>query len=323
MPRYSNSRRGYPGGHKWSGEKTWFREISLDENGIQEVTTETYPEYLQQLAPILQQYGINYGEIVLKYKTEGYHLPSSMYGGPDQTGWAEEGDEENILSHAYILGVDLSNGRSKKYPMPDEIANALDEIFADEVNDMETEIDEGVNKMKSEYRKHFKFGSTPSINQIAGFISDEVDNPNGVLNEGFGGLRNAYGPDEVTYEDDEVLLGETVDGMPIWGSVVYTGTVHVSGGWAPATRGYSGDTPPEYPEVEIGEISMELVGVYDDDGNPAEPPENWKEAALVEFEKHGRDNMEEEASSGLTSDSHTYSEPDYDYDAEPPNDWGA
>lgn len=51
----------------------------------------------------LAEYHLDYAELVIEFRSKGYHSPMSMYGGPDNLGWPEEGSDERSLESAYLL----------------------------------------------------------------------------------------------------------------------------------------------------------------------------------------------------------------------------
>lgn len=74
-------------------------------------------------------------ELIIEFKSSGYHQPMSMYGGPDRLGWPEEGEDERELVHAYLS--DWMNRRQIELPL--DVQKKLFEHYADAIQEVELE----------------------------------------------------------------------------------------------------------------------------------------------------------------------------------------
>jgi hypothetical protein len=65
-------------------------------------------------------------ELVIEFVSSGYHESASMYGGPDNLGWEENGGEDRQLSHVYLNG--------DEYPeLSKELQEAIFDFYRDRV----------------------------------------------------------------------------------------------------------------------------------------------------------------------------------------------
>lgn len=83
------------------------------------------------LNSILQKSGEEDANLVLEFKSSGYHQPMSMYGGPDRLGWPEEGDEERFVYNAYL---EFGNN---KFILSKGFNEAFDVMFETEIYESE------------------------------------------------------------------------------------------------------------------------------------------------------------------------------------------
>ena len=123
---------------RFSGNGQWIREIAISEDGrtIFDIETEIDEPVFQPLLPLMRAAKIDYCELVVEFSVKGYHTPSSMYGGPDRMGWAEEGDEERTIEGVYLWA------NQQKIKIPDAIANPILTKFDKEIEEKEYKADE-------------------------------------------------------------------------------------------------------------------------------------------------------------------------------------
>jgi hypothetical protein len=79
-------------------------------------------------------------ELLIKFRSQGYYEPASMYGGPDRLGWPEEGDDERTLVNAKLVigfGADLHT-----VDIDDDLSAELFELLFSDVQGAELESDE-------------------------------------------------------------------------------------------------------------------------------------------------------------------------------------
>ena len=72
-----------------------------------------------------------YPELVIEFTSSGYYEPASMYGGADRLGWPEEGDDERLLSRAYLL-----DGRCE-VELPPDVQAKLFDLYEDRIYEVE------------------------------------------------------------------------------------------------------------------------------------------------------------------------------------------
>lgn len=70
-------------------------------------------------------------ELVIEFTSSGYYQPKSMYGGSDRLGWPASGDDERLLSRAYLL-----DGKNE-VELPSEVQAKLFELYEDRINEVE------------------------------------------------------------------------------------------------------------------------------------------------------------------------------------------
>lgn len=80
--------------------------------------------------------GIGDAELIIEFTSTGYNDPGSMYGGPDNLGWPPEGDDERLLSNAY-LKVD-----NQVVKLPQRLQNVLFNIYIQQIEAVELEYDD-------------------------------------------------------------------------------------------------------------------------------------------------------------------------------------
>lgn len=66
----------------------------------------------------------------IRFRAIGYRLEASMYGGPDQTGWPAEGDEERTLESMKAFDIDLN-----PIVLTESEQQAIFEMFQSEVDE--------------------------------------------------------------------------------------------------------------------------------------------------------------------------------------------
>lgn len=117
----------------WDTKGTFFVELYVHDDGIvYETATDKPNRSIQALLPLLQQVD-GYGELVIEFRSKGYHDPGSRYGGPDNLGYPPEGDDERTLLQAYIYNS------PHKIPVPPQLAQQLWDTYEEQI--YEAEID--------------------------------------------------------------------------------------------------------------------------------------------------------------------------------------
>jgi len=74
-------------------------------------------------------------DLEICFTSRGYYQSMSMYGGPDQCGWPEEGDDERTLD-CMIVYVHKDTGKIAT-ALPKELADELFEFFREDVDHQE------------------------------------------------------------------------------------------------------------------------------------------------------------------------------------------
>ena len=70
-------------------------------------------------------------ELVIEFVSSGYYEPASMYGGSDRLGWPEDGDDERLLSRAYLI-----DGR-REVELPPDVQQQLFDLYEDRIYEVE------------------------------------------------------------------------------------------------------------------------------------------------------------------------------------------
>ena len=86
-------------------------------------------------AALLAPYHVGDTELVIEFKSSGYYLPASTYGGSDHLGWAAEGDDERTLTRAF-----LTDGEDLPRAVQEEVFDLLHEEV--DAQELDTEPDE-------------------------------------------------------------------------------------------------------------------------------------------------------------------------------------
>lgn len=154
---------------KWDINHYTSVELFMDDGVVYDSSDETN-DTIQKLAPVLSKVPDQYGELVLHFRSQGYHEPMSMYGGPDNLGWPEEYDDERTLLQAVL------EAGGKKIEIPAPLNEELFQQYINEVNEEEL----------PDYDDYYE-----DVNKLANAITEDPDIPGGVperpveANQGF------------------------------------------------------------------------------------------------------------------------------------------
>lgn len=96
---------------------------------IEELADDRLPECVR---------GRGIDNVDIDFRSIGYRLEMSMYGGPDGLGWPAEGDDERTLETMVAWTAD-----GCAIPLTPEEQSQVFEAFYDEVNDAELPYDDG------------------------------------------------------------------------------------------------------------------------------------------------------------------------------------
>jgi len=133
------------------------------------------------------------------------------------------------------------------------------------------------------------------IIQISGLITEDGS----ILHEGFS--NKPFHPGAGYYRDDDVSIGDD-----FYADVVYEYDVEVVG---QATRG-DWYNPPEYPDVEINNVRVYEIKVWDDNGQEVPNPEQFEQEAIEHFNRYSLQSAREKELEEAMDSSHA------DYDAD-------
>lgn len=82
--------------------------------------------------------GLEDAELVIEFTSEGYYDSGSMYGGPDNLGYPPEGDDERLLSEAYLC---VNGERIKTFCLTKQTQQNLFDRYEDNIQDVEVDTD--------------------------------------------------------------------------------------------------------------------------------------------------------------------------------------
>jgi len=74
-------------------------------------------------------------ELVIDFRSSGYHESASMYGGPDNLGWPEDYADERLLESAY-----LTDGKTET-KLTQAQQDQLFALYSDQIDEVEVEAD--------------------------------------------------------------------------------------------------------------------------------------------------------------------------------------
>lgn len=99
-------------------------EITVNENGIWDSHNDTE---LSMLAPYVKEHA----ELTIHFLCNGHYQPFSMYGGPDNLGHPEDGEEERLLDFVEVNSVKL----------PDKIAQQIFNLYESQIENVDVNYD--------------------------------------------------------------------------------------------------------------------------------------------------------------------------------------
>jgi|APSaa5957512535_1039671.scaffolds.fasta_scaffold181764_1 hypothetical protein len=121
-------------GTSWSNVAGQFSiEIYVSCKSVLDINDNIIPELQEQLLYFSD--ADDTAELIIDFRSSGYDDPGSMYGGPDNLGYAPEGDDERLLETAYLKLDDV------ELPLTKEQQDLLFDRYSDEINDVELEED--------------------------------------------------------------------------------------------------------------------------------------------------------------------------------------
>ena len=121
-------------GTSWTNVAGQFSiEIYVDKKQILDIDDNPIPELMPQRLYFSDE--DDAAELIIDFRSSGYDDPGSMYGGPDNLGYAPEGDDERLLETAYLKLDDV------ELPLTKEQQDLLFDRYSDEINDVELEED--------------------------------------------------------------------------------------------------------------------------------------------------------------------------------------
>lgn len=97
-------------------------EISVDQDGIWDCHNDIE---LPMLAPFLEENN----ELIINFLCSGFYEPASMYGGRDNLGHPEDGEEERLLESVYL----------NQTPLPQNIAHQIFELYQAQIEQEEVD----------------------------------------------------------------------------------------------------------------------------------------------------------------------------------------
>ena len=113
------------GSRKWSNVPGVF---SIEVQSIRSVISEYEGEEIPPLYGIVVP-GVD--ELVIEFTSSGYYQPMSMYGGWYRLGWPEDGDDERLLSRAYLLAEKC------EVELPPDVQAKLFDLYEDRIYEVE------------------------------------------------------------------------------------------------------------------------------------------------------------------------------------------
>jgi hypothetical protein len=84
--------------------------------------------------PMLNDHLKEDGELVINWLSTGYYEPASMYGGPDNLGHPDEGEDERTLNNAYIH---VFSPNKLVVEIPKDVQAALFDIYEKKIVDQD------------------------------------------------------------------------------------------------------------------------------------------------------------------------------------------
>lgn len=85
-----------------------------------------------ELSSLLLPFLVSDGELVIEFTSSGYYDPGSMYGGWQNLGSPPEGEDERLLSVAY-LELDNPNGYQDRVELPNDVQQKLFDHYLDRI----------------------------------------------------------------------------------------------------------------------------------------------------------------------------------------------
>jgi hypothetical protein len=92
-------------------------EISVDDDGIWDCYNDIE---LPMLTPYLTE---DDNELIINFLCSGFYEPASMYGGRDNLGHPEDGEEERLFESVYV----------NQTPLPQNIAQQIFELYQTQI----------------------------------------------------------------------------------------------------------------------------------------------------------------------------------------------